>query len=50
MPIKTVHYELNSLACLGPRIWELLSNNLKRLESAEAFISKINDWIAENCP
>ena len=29
-PIKTVHYGLNSLAYLGPRIWELLPNNLKR--------------------
>ena len=36
-PIKTVHYGLNSLAYLGPRIWELLTNNLKRLESVEAF-------------
>ena len=30
--IKTVHYGLNSLAYLGPRIQELLPNNLKRLE------------------
>ena len=36
-PIKTVHYGLNSLAYLGSRIWELLQNNLKRLESVEAF-------------
>ena len=49
-PIKTVHYALNSLAYLGPRIWELLPNNLKRLESVEAFKSKIKGWIPENCP
>ena len=36
-PIKTVHYGLNSLAYLGSRLWELLQNNLKKLESVEAF-------------
>ena len=35
--IKPVNYGLNSLAYLGPRIWKLLSNNFKRLGSAEAF-------------
>ena len=49
-PIKTVHYGLNSLTYLGPIIQELLLNNLKRLESVEAFKSKIKDWIPENCP
>ena len=49
-PMKTVHYGLNYLAYLGPRIWELLPNNLKRLESVEAFKSKIKSWIPENCP
>ena len=49
-PMKTVHYGLNYLAYLGPRIWELLPNNLKRLESVEAFKSKIKGWIPENCP
>ena len=48
-PIKTVHYGLNSLAYLGSRIWELLPNNLKRLESVEAFKSKFKTWITENC-
>ena len=31
-------------------MWELLRNNLKRLESVEAFKSKIKGWIPENCP
>ena len=48
-PIKTVYYGLSSLSYLGPRIWELLSNNLKRLESVEAFKSKIKGWILKNC-
>ena len=49
-PMKSVHYGLNSLSYLGPRIWELLRNNLKRLESVEAFKSKIKSWISENYP
>ena len=40
-PMKTVHYVLNYFAYLGPKIWEMLPNNLERLESAEAFKSKI---------
>ena len=48
-PIKTVHYGLNYFAYLGPRIWKLLLNNLKILESVEAFKSKIKGWIPENC-
>ena len=49
-PIKTVHYGLNSLVYLKPKIWELLPHNLKRLESVEAFKFKIKSWIPENCP
>ena len=48
--IKTAHYGLSSLSYLGPRIWELLPNNLKRLESVEAFKYKIKGRIPELCP
>ena len=40
-PIKTAHYGLNSLAYFGLRIWELLINNLKRIESVEALNLKL---------
>ena len=49
-PMKTVNYGLNSLANLGPKIWGLLPDNLKGLESIEAFKIKINSRIPENCP
>ena len=49
-PIKTLHYGLNYLTYLWPEVWELLANTLKRLESAEAFKSKIKNWIPENSP
>ena len=44
-PMKTVNYGLNSLAYLAPRIWELLPNDLKRLESVEVFKFKIKSCI-----
>ena len=40
-PIKTAHYGLSSLAYLGLRIWKLLINNLKRIESVEALNLKL---------
>ena len=46
--MKTVNYGLNSFAYLGPRIRELLPNNLKILESV-AFKFKFKSWIPENC-
>ena len=46
--MKTVRYGLNSLAYLVPKIQELLPNNLERLESVEAFKSKIKSWIPQN--
>ena len=49
-PIKAVYYGLNSLTYLGLRMWELLPNNLKILESVEVFKSKIKGWILENRP
>ena len=45
-----VHYGLNTLTYLWPRMWKLLPNNLKRLESVKAFKSKIKTWIPDNFP
>ena len=36
-----VHYGLSYLAYLGPKIWKLLTNNLKKFESVVAFKFKI---------
>ena len=44
--MKIVYYGLNSLTYLGPKIWALLPNNLRRLESVEAFKSKIKSYKA----
>ena len=45
-----MHYGLNSLTYLVPRLWELLPDYLKRLESIDVFNPKIKTWIPENCP
>ena len=48
--IKTVHYGTKSLSFLGPKIWELVSLEIKSSHSLEEFKKKIKSWIAENCP
>ena len=35
--IKTVHYGLQSVRYLGPKIWELLPNNIKYSNSISKF-------------
>ena len=48
--MKIVHYDLNSFVFKGPKIWGLLPNNSKILESIEDFKSNIKIWIPEICP
>ena len=49
-PIRTVHYESNSLRLLGPKIWEIVPSELKRCETVDLFKSKIRNWQPHNCP
>ena len=44
-PMKAVKYDFISLVYKGSKIWELLRNNSKLLESVETFKSKIKSWI-----
>ena len=48
--IKTVRYGTDSLAYLAPRIWELVPNEMKSLESLTAFKTPIKKWKTTNCP
>ena len=41
---KTSSYEL------GPKIWDLVSNEIKESESLNAFKFKIKRWVHEGCP
>ena len=48
--VKTVRYGTDSLAYLAPKIWELVPNEMKNLESLTTFKTAIKKWKATNCP
>ena len=48
--VKTVRYGTDSLAYLTPKIWELVLNEMKNLESLTAFKTAIKKWKTANCP
>ena len=35
---------------LGPRLWNLVPNKYKTIESPADFKAKIKTWVPENCP
>ena len=47
--VKTVRYGTDSLAYLVPKIWELVPNKMKNLESLTAFKTAIKKWKTANC-
>ena len=34
----------------GPKLWNLVPNEYKTIESLEDFKAKIKTWVPENCP
>ena len=48
--IKTVHYGLLSVRYIGPKIWELLPNNIKYSDSLSKFRKFVKSWKPEACP
>ena len=48
--IKTVWYGLESLSNLGPRLWNILLNEYKKLQSVRDFKANSLSWLPENCP
>ena len=48
--IKTVHYGLQSVRYIGPKIWELVPNNIKYSDSLSKFRKLIKSWGLEVCP
>ena len=48
--IKTVHYGLQSVRYIGPKIWELVSNNIKYCDSLSKFRKLFKSWKLEACP
>ena len=48
--VKTVRYSIDSLAYLAPKIWELVTNEMKNLESLTTFKTAVKKWKTTNCP
>ena len=48
--VHSVYHSAELLSFLGPEIWDLVSLELKQLESLEVFKMKIKKWIPFECP
>ena len=48
--VKTVHYGTETVSFLGPKIWSLLPEEYKNLNSVDEFKIKIKNWVPQNCP
>ena len=48
--VKTVYSGTEILTFLGPRIWEIVPDYIKKSSSFEEFKLKIKLWNPENCP
>ena len=45
--IKTGRYGSESLSYLGPRLWNILPDEYKKIQSVK---DKIRSWVTKNCP
>ena len=48
--IHTERYGTETLAHLGPKIWDIIPNNLKEETSLKSFKNKVKKWKPEKCP
>ena len=48
--VKTTAFGLHSLNHLGPKIWEIIPDNIKCSESLDTFKHKIKLWTPDKCP
>ena len=48
--VRTVYKGEDSLRNLGPKIWQIVPENLKELHSLEAFKTCIKSWVPHDCP
>ena len=47
---KKVNSGLETLRCLGPKIWDIIPTNLRNIDTLSLFKKKIKDWIPKRCP
>ena len=48
--VKSVWHSTESVSYLGPKIWDLVPNEIKESEPLNAFKFKIKRWVPEGCP
>ena len=48
--IRTVHFGSETLSHLAPKIWELVPEEIKKLEPVVSFKNAIKKWKPANCP
>ena len=48
--IRTTKYGIETLSYLGPKLWNVVPNEYKTIESLADFKAKIKPWVPENCP
>ena len=47
---RTVNYGLETLRCLGPKVYDMIPNDIKTSTSEHVFKTKIKKWIPTQCP
>ena len=48
--IKTVYHGIESISNLGPKIWDMVPNNLKEISELDKFKKAIKQQKPEHCP
>ena len=47
---RTRNYGLETLRCLGPKVYGMIPNEIKTSTSVQVFKTKIKNWIPTQCP
>ena len=47
--VKSTHYGIQSVRNLGPKIWNIVCQNIRESNSANEFKSLIKFWKPDNC-
>ena len=48
--VKTVHYGVETVFFLGPKLWSILPQEYKIIDNLSEFKNKIKHWVPQNCP
>ena len=48
--VNSVYHQAESFSFLGPTIWDILPDRLKKIDSLRSFKTAIKSWKPEKCP